>query len=145
MKRKRALLLFISLAALVLGYAAWCGRTFYLSMPVPELLELPEDFRADARSLIGKHGLTAPERFDRRHFRDLLMHPYDSAPKPVTVARWSGSNNFIASRPRRYRAEDRQVVFWSTGIGWTALVMDYVTGSSAIERRPLRKENPASP
>jgi hypothetical protein len=145
MKRNRAILLFGSLATLVLGYAAWCGRTFYLSVPVPDLLELPEDYRADARSVIEKHGLTAPERFDRSHFLDLLKHPYASAPKPVTVARWSNADNFIVGRPRRYRAEDRQVVFWSTGIGWTALVTDYVTGSSAIERRPLRKENPVSP
>jgi hypothetical protein len=139
MKKKRALLLFGGLAALVLGYAAWCGRTFYLSVPVPELLELPEEYRADARSLIVEHGLAAPDPFDRKRFLELLMHPYESSPRPIRVANWSGPHNFMAARPRRFRAKDRQVVFWSTGIGWTAMVTDYVAGSSAIERRPLRK------
>ncbi len=145
MRRKRALLLFGSLAALVLGYAAWCGRTFYLSVPVPALLELPEEYRADARALIEEHGLSAPDPFDRSRFRDLLMRPYESTPQPILVAQWSNADNFKASRQRRFRSKDRQVVFWNTGIGWTAMVTDYVVGSSAIERRPLRKKNPASP
>ena len=143
MRKKRALLLFGSLAALVLGYAAWCGRTFYLAAPVPEMLELPEDYRADARSLIEKHGLTASDPFDRSHFLDLLKRPYESSPKPVVVT--GKAHHFVVARPRRFRAEDRQVAFWSTGIGWTALVTDYVVGSDAIERRPLRKEGSASP
>ena len=143
MRKKRALLLFGGLAALVLGYAAWCGRTFYLAVPAPEMLELPEDYRADARSLIEKHGLTAPDPFERSLFLDLLKRPYESTPKPVVVA--GKAHHFMAARPRRFRAENRQVVFWSTGVGWTALVTDYVVGSEAIERRPLRKESLASP
>ena len=143
MRKKRALFLFGGLAALVLGYAAWCGRTFYLAVPVPEMLELPEDYRADARSLIEEHRLTAPDLFDRSLFLDLLKRPYESTPKPVVVS--GKAHHFVAARPRRFRAEDRQVAFWSTGIDWTALVTDCVVGSKAIERRPLRKEGSASP
>lgn len=146
MKKKRALLLFGSLALLVLGYAAWCGRTFYLHVPAPEMTELPEEYRADARALIEQHGLTAPDPFERKRFLELLGQPYDSAPTPVVVGPWTGPENLAVTRMRRpFQYTTRQVVFWSTGIGWTAMVTDYVPGSDTIERRRLRKAGDNAP
>jgi hypothetical protein len=146
MKKKRALLLFATLALLVGGYAAWCGRIFYLHVPTPEMTELPEEYRADARAFIEQHGLTAPDPFDRKLFLELLTKPYDSAPTPVAVGPWTGSENLAVTRMRRpFNYTTRQIIFWSTGIGWTAMVIDYVPGSEAIERRRLRKAGDAAP
>ncbi|MCW1916287.1 hypothetical protein OJ996_22045 [Luteolibacter sp. GHJ8] len=146
MKKKRALLLFATLALLVGGYAAWCGRIFYLHVPTPEMTELPEEYRADARALIKQHGLTDPEPFETKRFLELLAQPYDSDPEPVIIGPWTGPENVSASRMRvPFRYTNRQIVFWSTGIGWTAMVTDYVPGSETIERRRLRKAGDAAP
>ena len=139
MKKKRALLLFGSLAALVLGYVAWCARPMYLSVPVPELLEIPEKHRADVRSLLVKHGLTGPDSFDRDAFFELLSRPYDSEPTGIMIdGHVDGDEGMlIAFRKRRfYHMDDPDITFLVSAGNWRVKVEDAKT-YLVIEERAL--------
>jgi hypothetical protein len=45
MKKSRMLLLFGGLFLMLVGYVAWCGRTFYLRAPLPDLTKVPAEAR----------------------------------------------------------------------------------------------------
>jgi hypothetical protein len=85
MKKKRALLLSGSITLAILGYGAWCGRAFYLSVPVPELIEAPAECRADVQELLEKYQLTRPEPFGWKLFLRFLTKPYNSRPCAIRV------------------------------------------------------------
>ena len=134
MKKKRALLLFGSLAVLVLGYIAWCARPMYLSVPVPELLELPEDVREDARSVIVKHGLSRPDSFRFREFVGLLAKPYDIDPGEIQVA---GHSHMLTVTRKRQGVRDYQlpVCFFRFGNGpWKLMCCRQHDGTLHPER-----------
>lgn len=76
MKRKRALLLFGSLAVLTLGYVAWCGRCFYLPVPLPDLSEIPEEYHPAAYALLEQRGFTRNEPFSWDLFLSFVARPY---------------------------------------------------------------------
>jgi hypothetical protein len=99
MKKKRAILLFGSLATLVLGYAAWCARPMYLSVPVPELLELPEDVREDAKAIVVRHGLAGPDSFRWDDFIELLAKPYTEHSNKIMVVPHPDSIMVYRARP----------------------------------------------
>jgi hypothetical protein len=95
MKKKRALLLFGSLGVLTLGYVAWCGRSLYLSVPIPELLELPEEHRAEARAIIAERGLDKPDSFEPGSFIKLLSAPYKSEPGEIVVLTTKSGDTYV--------------------------------------------------
>lgn len=144
MKKKRAILLFGSIAVLMLGYGAWCGRSMYLSVPLPELVELPEEVREDARSLIVAHGMTRPDPFDVSGFVRLLAQPYDSAPQKWSVGIRAGSSIVIYSRRRlNYRPKEHPAIFTFTRGGW---YYEGLTGDNTGESpRFLKKTSPSPP
>lgn len=85
MKKNRALILSGSITLLILGYAAWCGRAFYLSVPVPDLFDAPAECRADVRDLLKKYQLSNPEPFSWQLFLRFLTKPYNSQPCTIRV------------------------------------------------------------
>ena len=40
------------------GYVGWCTHWLWMDAPVPELLEIPAEYREDAKELVVEHGLT---------------------------------------------------------------------------------------
>ena len=117
MKKKRASLLFGSILLMLAGYTAWCGRSMYLSVPVPELLEIPEKFREDAKSIVVEHGLTRPDPFSFAVLKRLLIHPYDSAPRTINV-----HTRDLVTRVTRFRRspriEEPDLAFYPMKITW---------------------------
>jgi hypothetical protein len=99
MKRKRALLLFGSITLLMLGYVAWCARSMYLSVPVPELLELPEEYRADAKAIVVEHGLTGPDSFRWDDFLKRLATPYARPSNEIFVVSHPDAVVLYRTRP----------------------------------------------
>ncbi|MCW1915657.1 hypothetical protein OJ996_18875 [Luteolibacter sp. GHJ8] len=118
MKRKRALLFFGGITLLLLGYVAWCGRSMYLSVPVPELTQLPPELREDAREIIVARGLTRPDRFDLKILGKLLANPYQTQPGPFVVTQaFGGKLVVMRGRISHYPQEDnvyftQQVDVW---------------------------------
>jgi len=76
MKKSRMLLLFGGLFLMLVGYAAWCGRTFYLRAPMPDLARVPAEARSLALAEIEELG--RPQRITMERLSELLMQPYDS-------------------------------------------------------------------
>ena len=118
MKKKRAILLFGSLIVLLLGYTAWCGRTFYLTVPVPELLELPEQYREDAKSIVIERGLTRPDHFHPMALVRLLAKPYDSSPEKIRVECPNSSTMWIIRSRRSHWPDDVPMYLTRTQDGW---------------------------
>jgi hypothetical protein len=85
MKKSRMLLLFGGLFLMLVGYGAWCGRTFYLRAPMPDLSNVPAEARAIVRSEIGAADMRRPEEFTMTRFQELLAHPYESDPASIFV------------------------------------------------------------
>jgi hypothetical protein len=54
----------------------------YLTVPAPELLELPAELREDAKAIVIERGLTRPDHFDLLAFIRLLAKPYDCRTGP---------------------------------------------------------------
>lgn len=76
MKKSRMLLLFGGLFLMHVGYVAWCGRTFYLRAPMPDLARVPAEARSLALTEIEE--LRRPQRITMKRLSELLMQPYDS-------------------------------------------------------------------
>lgn len=83
MKKSRMLLLFGGLFLMLVGYVAWCGRTFYLRAPMPDLARVPAEARPLA--LLEVERLRRPEKFTMRRLGELLMQPYDSEVPEIEV------------------------------------------------------------
>jgi hypothetical protein len=107
MKRKRALFFFGCLTLMVLAYVAWCGRSMYLSVPVPELTQLPPELREDAREIVIARGLTRPDRFDLKILGELLAKPYQTKPGPILFLQiYDGNLLAMRTRHSHYPQED---------------------------------------
>lgn len=85
MKKSRMLLLFGGLFLMLVGYGAWCGRTFYLKPPMPDLSRVPIEARELARTGIEESGLLRPDRLSFERFKWLLAHPYESRASRVCI------------------------------------------------------------
>lgn len=85
MKKSRMLLLFGGLFLMLVGYGAWCGRTFYLRAPVPDLTHVPEHARSFVVATIEDSGLRNPEKFKVSRLVELLSQPYQSTPSQIRV------------------------------------------------------------
>ena len=79
------LLLFGGLFLMLVGYGAWCGRTFYLRAPMPDLSLMPQEARALALAKIEEMDLRRPEKLTVNRFTELLMKPYESDPSPISI------------------------------------------------------------
>lgn len=86
MTKPRALVLFGSLTLMITGYAAWCSRTFWVRVGPPDLSPIPESQRAAALAAVEESGLTKPDPFSWEVMQELLMKPYDTAPRPLGVS-----------------------------------------------------------
>lgn len=141
MRKKRALLLFGTLTALLLSYVAWCARPFYLSVPPPQIMEIPEVYRKDAASAVVQSGLTSPDPFDFGILLKLLARPYDCSPGSIHV----GVNPFdevVVIRDRHSpRAEDPDVFFYPSGYTWKVSAIDF----DPVKVRPERELTPSPP
>lgn len=87
MKKSRMLLLFGGLFLMLVGYVAWCGRTFYLRAPMPDLAKVPAEARTLVLLEIEAGNLRRPEKFRTKRFTELLMHPYESECQPIWIMR----------------------------------------------------------
>lgn len=87
MKKSRMLLLFGGLFLMLVGYVAWCWRTFYLRAPMPDLSSMPEEAQAAATTEIERWKLRNPEEFNGGRMKELLMNPYESDLPPIEVKR----------------------------------------------------------
>jgi hypothetical protein len=67
------------------GYVAWCGRTFYLRAPMPDLSSIPVAAWASATAELEKSKLRSSEAFDWGRLMELLMNPYESDPPPIQI------------------------------------------------------------
>jgi hypothetical protein len=135
MKKKRALLLFGSIAAMLAGYAAWCGRTFYLSLPLPELREIPEPFRVEARRMIVDHGLAKPDHFQLQALLHLLARPYDCEPKPVRIE-IDPSNEIGVTRERWSKGgQNKVLIFFLPDDSCSVLVLDLDSFDTVAESK----------
>lgn len=85
MKKSRMLLLFGGLFLMLVGYVAWCGRTFYLRAPVPDVAVLPAEARALALAEIEAADLRRPEKFSISRFKHVMMHPYESESSSIWI------------------------------------------------------------
>ena len=86
MKKSRMLLLFGGLFLMLVGYVAWCGRTFYLRAPVPDLAHVPEHARFFVVATIEDSGLRTPEKFTISRLVELLQQPYQTTPLQISVS-----------------------------------------------------------
>lgn len=85
MKKFWMLLLFGGLFLMLVSYVAWCGRTFYLKPPMPDLSRVPIEARELALAGIEESGLLRPERLSFERFKKLLAHPYESQPSRICI------------------------------------------------------------
>jgi len=103
MSRIRALLLFGGLTLSILGYIAWCSRTFWVLVALPDLTLIPENQRAAAEAAVEAAGLTKPDPFSRDLMLELLMKPYDTAPRPVISGLYRVPNAALTGYLHVYR------------------------------------------
>lgn len=106
MKKSRMLLLFGGLFLLLVGYVAWCGRTFYFRAPMPDLAHVPVEARALVLDEINEEKLRRPEILTTRRFKNVLMSPYESDVPPINV---------------ELRGE--KLIFVDRGYPWTGFVL----------------------
>jgi len=85
MKKSRMLLLFGGLFLMLVGYVAWCGRTFYLRPQMPDLSRLPVEAQELARLGIAEAGFLRPERLSFNRFKWLIARPYESGPALISI------------------------------------------------------------
>lgn len=119
MTKPRALVLFGSLTFLIAGYTAWCSRTFWMGVGPPDLSPIPESQRAAAQAAVEEAGLTRPDPFSWEVLGELLMKPYDTAPRPVGVSIFREPQPpprcylHVQRARRSIRRNERPVIFFS--------------------------------
>lgn len=106
MKKSRMLLLFGGLFLMLFGYVAWCGRTFYLRAPMPDLAQVPVEARTLVLDGIEEGNLRSSEKLTTRRFKKVLMSPYESDVPPIKV---------------ELRGE--KLIFVDRGYPWTGFVL----------------------
>ena len=93
MKRGRARLLFAILTLMVVGYAAWCGRLFYLSPKLIYPSDMPGSFQQLARDWHQANDLPKPEPWSWQRFSAELRYPFRAPARPtLRVASLSEGN-----------------------------------------------------
>lgn len=85
MKKFRMLLLFGGLLLMLVGYGAWCGRTFYMRPLMPDLGGVPVEVREFARAGIEESSFFRPERLSFKRVKKLLTKPFESEPVPILI------------------------------------------------------------
>ena len=82
MKRKKFLLLFGSLLTLVISYAGWCARQFFMHPKIERGLYVTDEAWTAIEGHFAAEGFPIP-RFDRKRYYRCLMHPYEGALEPA--------------------------------------------------------------
>lgn len=83
MKRGRARLLFAILTLMVAGYAAWCGRLFYLPPKLVFPSDMPASFQQMARDWHQANHLPKPEPWNWQRFGAELRYPFRDPARPT--------------------------------------------------------------
>jgi hypothetical protein len=115
MKRSRMLQLFGGLFLMLLGYAAWCGRTFYLRPQMPDLSRLPVEAQELARLGIEEAGFLGPERVSFNRFTWLIGHPYKSEPVQISIDPRPDVQRFVVI----YRSDGPGLMLFKSWKGWS--------------------------
>ena len=118
---------------MLLGYVAWCGRTFWVVVDSPDLSRIPADQRAAAEAAVEAAGLTKPDPFSPELMVQFLMKPYGTAPGSIGVSvfhepeRPPAREYLHVHRDRRNaRSSEHPVVFfWSPIQGWALLTTSW--------------------
>ena len=134
MTRKRVFL-FLGLPVLAsVGFLAWMTRGFYVTVAVPEMRELPAEYREDAKALIREHALVRPNRWTMLAVTDCFKDPFDANwyPKsPLLYTKVDAATKEVLEvavtrgRPRgTFWSDERQLVFYRQKEGWRVGVFD---------------------
>lgn len=94
MTKRKSLLLCGVFTLLISGYAAWCGRTFFVH---PEILLRDDSVPKEAWVAIEAQfpaSTLPPVPFDWKVYLRLLMHPHDSKPTPAVMGK-DGSGTVV--------------------------------------------------
>ena len=83
MRRGRATLLFSILTVGLLAYAAWCGRSFYLTPKVHFPSDMPGNFQEVANQWHQANELPEPSPFSWQQFAAELQYPFRSMEWPT--------------------------------------------------------------
>ena len=100
------LLLFGGLFLMLLGYVAWCGRTFYLRAPLPDLAQVPVEARTLVLEGIEEGNLRRPEKLTTSRVKKVLMSPYESEIPPINI-----------------ELLGEKLIFVDRGYSWTGFVL----------------------
>lgn len=82
MKRGKFLLLFSSLLTLVVGYAGWCARQFFIHPKIERGLYVTDEAWAAIEEHFSPEGFPVP-RFNWGRYCYSLMHPYEETLEPA--------------------------------------------------------------
>lgn len=141
-KKKGAIALFSSITLLFAGYVAWCTHWIWMDAPVPELLEIPAEYRGHAQELVVEHGLTK-----RDPFPITWNVVWVSLQRPYEIPKMRGWIRVISSEKdgselqvMRMRGiptpEDAVLTFNRERTGWSLLV---VKANGEISAKGLEK------
>jgi hypothetical protein len=124
-RRRRAFLVFGSLTLLLAGYAGWCTHWMWMDARVPELLEIPAEYREDAKTAVAEQGLTRrePIRFSWKWLWLSLVNPYET-PKwrpavQVFPEKPQGTGARVLSVRGHDRERDAEILFHRELDGWS--------------------------
>ena len=122
MKRKQVFWLFGSLTLALAGYVGWCTHWLWMDAPVPELLEIPAEYREDAKELVVAYGLTkaAPPALSWSVVWFALQQPYRAAKlrsRVQVITPWKDGSKLVVMgfRPDR---DDTVLTFRRVPTGW---------------------------
>lgn len=142
MTRKRFALFLGPPLILSLGAFAWLTRDFWVTADMPELGELPAEYREEARELVREYGLLRPNRMTADSLWRCLSNPAGDERKHFGLYVYTKKNEVpevVLTRPRprgTFWPDERQLVFYQDATGCRVGVFD---GGRMLEMKDLGK------
>jgi hypothetical protein len=142
MTRKRCALFLGLPLILSLGAFAWLTRNFWAAADMPELGELPAEYREEARELVREYGLLRPNRMTAAALWRCLSNPASDERKhlgPHIYAMVNEVPEVGVTRPRprgTFWPDERQLIFYQDAQGCRVGVFE---GRRLLEMKSLGK------
>lgn len=145
MRRRTAGLLVTGAVLLVAGYAAWCGRSFYLKPRIDRALWIPEEVMAAIPQAAEKAGMMRLEEFDTRKFIHHLCHPYEKRAGASIIAKKEAQDaiRVMRSEPLLWFHKNPSIYFILRAGRWQqATELEYKEFKGRWNVDPWKKSSP---
>jgi hypothetical protein len=133
MKRSKAILIAVTLSAVLGGYAVWGLRPFVLHPPICFEKGVSSGAEETARIWHGTQKFFGPETFGWKRYMHILSHPYERATTPISVRSMGHKTLICTQGTTAFHRPSGFIRITAKEGDWKAFRVDAVTWKAWVE------------